>query len=763
VILDFTIPHHQYDVNLTPDKKTVLLSMEDEVLDRIVTAATELWSNQVEGRFVVTQTMDQSSVGAKKELPLPSSSTAPPPPQRRRYAFVHDPSSAVVKEREEHQKRFQFEKRRTSDAGIATATCIAATTTTTHDYAADDDDERAIEEECDDDYDQGDRKRSASSDDDDDDDDDDNNDYSIGMDQQKRNAKDVSTIATTTEHPKDKNAQPPTRKRTLPLPSTAPTGLSSFAATWKEKQKWREAQVRFNSQDEEDEYDDPLVRVPPTKQQRRFGLERFGFTSSSAAAVAHVSDRTPRLVSDDNVADQAQQFLESTAKRHDKDLTPPTMDEDEARARTARIVSVEKISFDGAPQADDLDDDTFVVPSPSAGSISTAAVSAPSRANNLHQSRSSSSDSLQVAQFPNASIDSPQFVFIDDGHDKVESSCGPPESFTEATSSPVQARKVSEVQTSPVESDVIWSHFGSTEDVMSTYRSDRLSLSMRKRKLKELKGSEKTDNEPVEASIRLKKEQFRHMQVIGQFNMGFILAKDSGGNIWILDQHACDEKHKFEKLCAETTIHDQRLMAPLPLELSSLQEACIQDNMAVFEKNGFRFQYDDGKPPGRRCALTALPHSGAQNGRNAVQYGKDDVIALCALLMGEEVDGGTGTDGSGMYGNNAVRRYASSSQQGQVDTIMARLPKTIAMFASRACRTSIMVGTALSQKEMEKLVHRLADIEQPWNCPHGRPTLQHVRQLCSVLLDDEKRTEALIAEPTVTVLSQEDGDGEDNI
>jgi DNA mismatch repair protein PMS2 len=286
---------------------------------------------------------------------------------------------------------------------------------------------------------------------------------------------------------------------------------------------------------------------------------------------------------------------------------------------------------------------------------------------------------------------------------------------------------------------------------------ERRSLFMRKRKLKEMKNAETTEGAPAaEASIRLKKDEFCDMQIIGQYNMGFILAKDSGANIWILDQHACDEKHKFEKLCAETTIHDQRLMAPLPLELSSLQEACIQDNLAVFEKNGFRFQYDDGQPPGRRCALTALPHSGAQNGRNAVQYGKDDVLALCALLMGEDVDGGTGTDGTGMYGNNAVRRYASSSQHGQVDTIMARLPKTIAMFASRA-------GTALSRREMEKLVHRLADLEQPWNCPHGRPTLQHVRRLRAVLLDDEKRIEALIAEPTVTVLSQEadDDDVED--
>ena len=68
--------------------------------------------------------------------------------------------------------------------------------------------------------------------------------------------------------------------------------------------------------------------------------------------------------------------------------------------------------------------------------------------------------------------------------------------------------------------------------------------------------------------------------------------------------------------------------------------------------------------------------------------------------------GGTGTDGLGMYGNNAVRNHtnATSTQGDNADRILARLPKAIAMFASRACRTSVMIGTALSQKEMSNVV-----------------------------------------------------------
>lgn len=34
-----------------------------------------------------------------------------------------------------------------------------------------------------------------------------------------------------------------------------------------------------------------------------------------------------------------------------------------------------------------------------------------------------------------------------------------------------------------------------------------------------------------------------------------------------------------------------------------------------------------------------------------------------------------------------------------------------------------MIGDNLLFKEMEKLVNCLSELESPWNCPHGRPTL----------------------------------------
>jgi DNA mismatch repair ATPase MutL len=158
-------------------------------------------------------------------------------------------------------------------------------------------------------------------------------------------------------------------------------------------------------------------------------------------------------------------------------------------------------------------------------------------------------------------------------------------------------------------------------------------------------------------------------------------------------------------------------MKPLALELSPQEEHCIVENMSEFERNGFRFVYDNEKPPRHRLSLTAIPHSGSGgDGKKAILFGKEDVKALCSILGVDDT-----TDCSlqwwggeqGKYGNNAVRRYGA----GQHDTLLsstqdsmgekrvdsnvagrisgkklARLPKAIAMFASRACRSSIMIG-----------------------------------------------------------------------
>jgi hypothetical protein len=54
------------------------------------------------------------------------------------------------------------------------------------------------------------------------------------------------------------------------------------------------------------------------------------------------------------------------------------------------------------------------------------------------------------------------------------------------------------------------------------------------------------------------------------------------------------------------------------------------------------------------------------------------------------------------------------------------------MLASRACRSSIMIGRALDAPVQRRILSRLADLDAPWNCPHGRPTMRHLAVLPAV-------------------------------
>jgi DNA mismatch repair ATPase MutL len=320
--------------------------------------------------------------------------------------------------------------------------------------------------------------------------------------------------------------------------------------------------------------------------------------------------------------------------------------------------------------------------------------------------------------------------------------------------------------------EMVWNSFSGTQNVIKQSRNARLEMQKTRKYLQtitklnrgsyrdsavELPANGKTAIKE-DSTVNLCKEDIRHMSIIGQFNLGFILARCRNQNLWILDQHACDEKYNFERLCKETVIHEQKLIAPLPLELSPSEEHCVLEHEDVFERNGFRFSYDPEKEPRHRLSLTALPYSGSGgDGKKAVQFGKEDVGALCAILGADGTLDGylAGFDTAGV---NAVRRFAGSSSHGIarsddiVGSSIVRLPKAIAMFASRACRGSIMIGTALSEKEQVEILNKLDKTDVPWNCAHGRPTMSHIRSLTECLITDDDEMVSHVAGPNLSIV-----------
>jgi DNA mismatch repair protein PMS2 len=70
------------------------------------------------------------------------------------------------------------------------------------------------------------------------------------------------------------------------------------------------------------------------------------------------------------------------------------------------------------------------------------------------------------------------------------------------------------------------------------------------------------DNELAAVALNrvISKEDFSRFQVIGQFNLGFIIGLLDGYDLFIIDQHAADEKYNFETLQATTRLDGQKLI-----------------------------------------------------------------------------------------------------------------------------------------------------------------------------------------------------------
>jgi DNA mismatch repair protein PMS2 len=119
----------------------------------------------------------------------------------------------------------------------------------------------------------------------------------------------------------------------------------------------------------------------------------------------------------------------------------------------------------------------------------------------------------------------------------------------------------------------VWSSESSTEVALSRHCEGSPALSSADEH-QELTGAglEQSDD-AAEATLSrvVSKDDFEAMEVIGQFNLGFIIARrkvsstekteDLHDDLFIIDQHASDEKYNFEKLQAETVIQSQRLLA----------------------------------------------------------------------------------------------------------------------------------------------------------------------------------------------------------
>ena len=197
-----------------------------------------------------------------------------------------------------------------------------------------------------------------------------------------------------------------------------------------------------------------------------------------------------------------------------------------------------------------------------------------------------------------------------------------------------------------------------------------------------------TDTKPeqltlFEDKLLTKEAREKHVLVGQVFDTYWIV--QFGDKMFIIDQHAAHEKVLYERTLAkykERKAMSQSINPPIILTLSMSEEALLNKYMDIFTDFGYEIEHFGGK----EYCVRAVP---------------DDLYSISKedLLM-------------------EILDNLSDETAGKVT------PQLITeKIASMSCKAAVKGNNKLSEAEANKLIDELLTLENPYNCPHGRPTI----------------------------------------
>ncbi|CAK1222220.1 DNA mismatch repair ATPase MutL (MutL) [Fructobacillus cardui] len=180
-----------------------------------------------------------------------------------------------------------------------------------------------------------------------------------------------------------------------------------------------------------------------------------------------------------------------------------------------------------------------------------------------------------------------------------------------------------------------------------------------------------------------KKTGFPSLDYIGQMHGTFLFAQDQN-HLYLVDQHAAQERLNYEyyrRVVGQVGEDQQQLLAPITLTYSTADMLKIADFHEIFEQVGLHLE----------------------------EFGPN-TIALYehpAWILADQ---------------------AESTIEEMIDWVLHDGKLTVAAFREKAaimmsCKRAIKANWHISDEEAKTLLHDLAQAENPYNCPHGRPVL----------------------------------------
>ncbi len=152
----------------------------------------------------------------------------------------------------------------------------------------------------------------------------------------------------------------------------------------------------------------------------------------------------------------------------------------------------------------------------------------------------------------------------------------------------------------------------------------------------------------------------------------------------LIDQHAAHEKVKYERLMKqyhEKQVVSQSLFPPLIVSLTGQEEAVLKQHLDAFRALGFEIEAFGGNEYALRGVPTDL-------------YGCSERELFLEVL--DELSDG--------------------SFRGSFQVVEEKI-------ASMSCKAAVKGNNRLSAAEAERLIDELLTLDNPYNCPHGRPTI----------------------------------------
>lgn len=181
----------------------------------------------------------------------------------------------------------------------------------------------------------------------------------------------------------------------------------------------------------------------------------------------------------------------------------------------------------------------------------------------------------------------------------------------------------------------------------------------------------------------LSEQAQKEVKIIGQvFDTYWILQYENA--MYMVDQHAAHEKvlyERFMKQLSEKKAMVQLLQPPVILTLTMQEEQAVKEHMTVFEELGYQIEPFGG----REYAVSGVP-------AHLPQIGNEE-------LLKEVIDA-------------MVDEHSRPTPDILKDKI-----------ASMSCKAAVKGNNRLPREQMEELLRELMTLENPYHCPHGRPTM----------------------------------------